>query len=175
MSVLNCPTCASDQTQRLSAIVESGTSYTRGTSTGGFSGVGRGGAFGGVSSASINATTKSALASRLSAPSRKSAKRLMVFGVVLILLAFPSFHGFFLLGLIMLAGGGALIATGVKNQTWNNTVLPGKLAIWRDSFYCHRCQGVYSPAGLAAMGGPVLQGGGAVQPLPGTGVQQQLR
>ena len=180
MSVLNCPACSSDQTQRLSAIVDGGTSHTRGSTVGGFSGVGigAGGAagFGGMSHSVTNSVTKSTLATKLSAPARRPEKRLYAIGAVLVLLSFSLFHLFFLLGLLFMAGGGLLIYKGTKNGAYNRTELPGQKARWSSSFYCHRCQNVYLPVGFAqATSGPVIEANGAQSNLPGEGVSNRLQ
>ena len=162
MSILNCPSCSSDQTQRLSAIVDSGTSHTRGTSVGSFSGVGvgAGGAagFGGMSHSVTNSVTKSSLATKLAAPARRPEKRLYAIGAALILFSFSFFHLLFLLGLLMLGGGALLIYKGTLNGAYNRNELPHLHSRWSSSFYCHRCQNVYLPAGFAEAGsGPVIE------------------
>ncbi len=162
MSTLNCPACASEQTQRLSAIVDSGTSHTRGTSVGSFGGIAGGGVggFGGINRSVHNSTTKSALANKLAAPVRKPAKRLYAIGAVLIVVSFYLFSASFLLCLLVMAGGGFLIFTGYKNSLWNSGELPLLFSRWSSSFYCNRCQTVYIPAGFAnATTGPVIEAG----------------
>ena len=161
MSTLNCPACSSEQTQRLSAIVDSGTSHTRGTSVGGFGGV-AGGArgFGGMNHAVHNSTTKSALANKLAAPARKPAAQLYLVGAVLVLVSFYLFSVSALLFLLVMAGGGLLIFTGYKNSLWNKSEFPLLISRWSSSFYCNRCQTVYIPAGFAqANSGPVIEAG----------------
>lgn len=179
MSVLNCPSCSSDQTQRLSAIVDSGTSHTRGTSVGGFSGVGvgAGGAagFGGMSHSVTNSVTKSNLATKLSAPVRKPEKRLYAIGAVLILISFSGFHAV-LLTLLLLVSGAFLIYKGTRNGAYNRGELPLLHSRWSNSFYCHRCQNVYLPAGFAqATSGQVIDAGVGQGSLPGEGFPNRLQ
>ena len=159
MNTLNCPSCSSEQTQRLSAIVDSGTSHTRGTSVGGFGGLagGGGGGFGGINRSVHNSTTRSSLATKLAAPVRKPAKRLYVFGAFVIYLGLGAFHFAFLLCLLLLAGGGFLIYRGYQNSMWNCDQLPVLFARWSASFYCNRCQNIYIPVGFAhGTSGPVI-------------------
>ena len=180
MDTLNCPACTSEQTQRLSAIVDGGTSHTRGTSVGGFSGVGAGfgggvGGFGGMSRSVHNSTTKSALANKLAAPVRRPEKRLYVFGALLILISFSVFSTSVLIALLMIAGGGFLIYRGTQNGAFNRKELPQLYASWSNTFYCHRCQHVYLPAGFAyARGGPVIDAGGAPGSIPGGNASSRL-
>ena len=178
MNPLNCPACASEQTQRLSAIVDSGTSYTRGTSVGGFGGIagGRVGGFGGLNTAVHNSTTRSSLAARLAAPIRRSTKRFYVLGGLAIYFSFAAFHASFLLFLLLLIGGGFLIFTGYKNSTFNKMELPLLFSRWSASFYCNRCQNVYIPAGFAhATSGPVIDAGRTQSSFPNADTGNRLR
>lgn len=180
MSILNCPSCSSDQTQRLSAIVDSGTSHTRGTSVGSFSGVGvgAGGAagFGGMSHSVTNSVTKSTLATKLSAPARRPEKRLYLAGALMILFSFSFFHTLFLLGLVLLAGGALLIYKGTQNGVYNRTELPHLHSRWSSSFYCHRCQNVYLPAGFVDGGSsPVIDAGSAQGSFSSESVPDRLQ
>lgn len=180
MSILNCPSCSSDQTQRLSAIVDSGTSHTRGTTVGGFSGVGvgAGGAagFGGMSHSVSNSVTKSTLATKLSAPVRRPEKRLYAIGAILILFSFSMFSLSILFALLLLAGGALLIYKGTQNGAYNRNELLHLHSRWSSSFYCHRCQNVYLPVGFADAGSrPVIDASPASGNLPNESVTNRLR
>ncbi len=181
MSGFNCPSCSSEQTQRLSAIVDSGTSHTRGRTVTGFSGVGGGaggfGGFGGVSSGVTNAVTKSSLARKLSAPVRKPEVQLYMLGIATFLLGFITFRVSFLLALLMLCGGGALAYRGYLNGVWNRGQFPRLLRTWQETFYCHRCENVYTPAGMAygSPSGPTIDGGNQGAPISAGSDRNQLR
>jgi hypothetical protein len=142
MFELNCPNCKSDNTQKLSAIVASGTSQSQSVSVGSMGGTVGGAAAFGVTNSSTTTHTQSALAKKLAAPTRKRTILLLVGFGFLMLLAWGMFGKF--LGLLVAAGVGFLGWTLFqKNTAYNTNVYPGLLDDWNQSFYCHRCETVF--------------------------------
>src|SRR5258708_2332012 len=138
MPTLNCPKCNSENTQKLSGIVDSGTSHSQSVSVGSFGGtVGNAPAFGATSS-TTNTTTQSTLAKKLAAPRKKATILLLVGFGFLALFVWALFGKF--LGLVPAAALGYFAYLKyLKNCAYNATVLPGLLVTWNRSFYCHRC------------------------------------
>jgi hypothetical protein len=142
MSNLNCPKCNSENTQRLSAIVDSGTSQSRSVSVGSFGGSFGGTAGFGTTSSSTNTTTQSTLAKKLAAPRKRATVLLLIGFGFLMLIAWGMFGKF--LGLLAAAGIGYFAFIKYrKNCAFNADELPGLLDGWNRSFYCHRCENVF--------------------------------
>ena len=144
MADLTCPKCKSENTQKLSAIVDSGTSRSTSHSVGAVGGTVGGSAAFGTTSSTTNTLTQSNLAKRLSAPAKKKTILVLVGFAFLMLLAWGMFGKF--LGTLA-AGGlgywGFIIYT--KNVAYNTVVWPGLFEQWNQSFYCHRCETVFKP------------------------------
>src|SRR5471032_2533335 len=104
MSDLNCPKCKSENTQKLSAIVDSGTSHSQSVSVGSYGGTVGGAAQFGTTSSQTNTTTQSALAKKLAAPKKKATILLLVGCGFLALIVWGMFGKF--LGLLLAAGVG---------------------------------------------------------------------
>lgn len=142
MTELSCPNCKSDNTQKLSAIVASGTSQSQSVSVGSMGGTVGGAAAFGTTSSTTTTHTQSALAKKLAAPSRKRTILVLVGFGFLMLLAWGIFGK--ILGTL---GAAALGFVGwmlfQKNTAWNATVYPGLFEDWNQSFYCHRCETVF--------------------------------
>ncbi len=142
MSNLNCPKCSSENTQRLSAIVDSGTNHSQAVSVGSFGGSFGGSAGFGTTSSTTNTTTQSALAKKMAAPKKKATVLLLIGFGFLMLFAWGMFGKF--LGLLVAAGIGYFAFIKYKNNcAFNADVLPGLLDGWNRSFYCHRCENVF--------------------------------
>ena len=141
----NCPKCSSDNTQKISSIVEAGTTKTTGTTQSvGVASV-RGGLGVGTSVGTINATSKTALATKLASPVKQNSfvfYVLMVSIPFLIVVIFPWYLGYPLAGFI----GWMLFQKADKAKTYNREVFPGLLSNWQSSFYCHRCDNSFIPA-----------------------------
>jgi hypothetical protein len=143
MSELTCPKCQSENTQKLSAIVASGTSQSQSVSVGSYGGTVGGAAQFGTTSSTTNTTTQSVLAKKLSAPAKKKTILVLVGFGFLALIALGMFSSK-LLGIPVAAGvgyWGFMIYT--KNVAYNATVWPGLFEEWSQSFYCHRCENIF--------------------------------
>ena len=71
MSDLTCPKCKSANTQKLSAIVDNGTSHSQSVSVGSYGGTVGGSAQFGTTSSSTNTTTQSVLAKNSQSPGKR--------------------------------------------------------------------------------------------------------
>lgn len=159
---LTCPKCRSENTQKITAIVDSGTTHSRGTTTS----VGVGSVGGrlavGSSTGTTNTTHKTALAQKFPTPSKRSEGYVvkLVLGTVVIgsvayaiLTSVTNTHGgFFDLVLGALAYGvtGKLLLGFLKrkadaNKVYNETVYPQEQRAWEHGFFCHRCENVFVP------------------------------
>lgn len=142
MSNLACPKCNSETTQKLSAIVDSGTSHSQSVSVGSYGGTVGGSAQFGTTNSTTNTTTRTALAQKLAAPKKKATILLLVGLGFLALITWGLFGKF--LGLIPAAGIGYFAWLKYqKNCAYNAEVLPGLLDTWNRSYYCHRCENIF--------------------------------
>jgi hypothetical protein len=142
MSELTCPKCQSENTQKLSAIVASGTSQSQSVSVGSYGGTVGGAAQFGTTSSTTNTTTQSVLAKKLAAPSKKKTILVLVGFGFLILLSWGMFGK--KLGTLVAAGLGYWGFTiYTKNVAYNATIWPGLFDEWSQSFYCHRCENIF--------------------------------
>ena len=142
MSNLACPKCNSENTQKLSAIVDGGTSHSQSVSVGSYGGTVGGAAQFGTTSSTTNTTTQSVLAKKLAAPAKKKTILVLVGFALLMLLAWGMFGK--ILGTLGAAGlgyWGFMIYT--KNVAYNATVWPGLFAEWNQSYFCHRCENIF--------------------------------
>lgn len=139
---LTCPKCKSENTQKLSAIVDSGTSHSQSHSVGSAGGTVGGRAAFGVTSSTTNTKTQSVLAKKLAAPTKKSTIMLLIGFGFLALIVWGIFGKF--LGLLLAGGVGYLGWTLFqKHSAYNANVYPGLYESWNQSFYCHRCECVF--------------------------------
>ena len=152
---LNCPKCQSENTQKITAIVDGGTTHSRGTTHS----VGMGSVGGkmamGSSVGTTNTTHKTALAQKLNKPSKKSEA--VIVPTVLVGGALGAIAGsivgsmtFSLLGIA--AFGGVVYffhqkfsKTAAINRAYNLEEFPAALNTWENGFYCHRCEHVFTP------------------------------
>ena len=157
MAELNCPKCSSDNTQKLSAIVDGGTSHSRSQSVGSVGGSFGGRAGFGMTSSTTNTQTQTTLAKKLSAPRKKATVLLLIgffFLICFVWAILPKFVG--LLGALAL--GYYAFTRFKKNSAYNTDVWPGLFKTWEESFYCHRCENVFVPNWFPAKVEAPLQG-----------------
>jgi hypothetical protein len=126
MSEFTCPKCKSENTQRLSAIVASGTSHAQSQSVGSMGGTVGGSAAFGVTSSTTTTLTQSALAKKLAAPTKKATILLLCGFAFLMLLAWGMF-GKIVGTLGAVALGYFAFMLYQKNSAFNANVLPGLL------------------------------------------------
>lgn len=142
MSELTCPKCKSENTQKLSAIVASGTSRSQSQSIGSMGGTVGGSMAFGMTSSTTTTQTQSELAKKLAAPAKKRTILVLVGFGFLVLLSWGMFGKILgTLGAVALGYFGWMLYQ--KNTAYNANVLPGLLDEWNQSFYCHRCETVF--------------------------------
>ena len=140
---LVCPKCASVEARSLSLIYREGLSHTQTNTTG----VGFGGAAGGVGAGTVSAVShgrsQTALSKEASPPTRKN-----VIGWLLLTI----FFGFFFLGSIKSFGLMTIIFAGIaalgfwmakNNREYNASQFPELYNRWQQSFMCNRCGAVF--------------------------------
>ena len=145
---LTCPSCRSENTQRLSVVYETGINNIHARTGGVGVGVGRGGLSVGVGTASTAGTTQTAMSQRAAPPERKPYLKplLKIFGAYFLVTLFISGVGSLALGaaatLAWLGGSVAWIYFAAKYnaKTWVTAN-----AIWQSSFLCHRCSHMFVP------------------------------
>lgn len=158
---LSCPTCKSDQTQKITAIVDAGTTRSVGkTSTIGVASAGRGIGVGGAVSTTRNTSTTD-LAKKLATPKKRFSSvwlgfiPLMLFGGwIPYNIAASFFHNVTLsniAGFIALAGTGyvafkVINKKAIEGKQYNTSVYPKELQTWQDGFFCHRCEHTFIPS-----------------------------
>lgn len=134
---LSCPQCKSDQTQKLSLLVEGGTSKTS-TTTFGVAGAGGHIGVGGASSSGVSV---SKLAEKYAAPAKHPVIRISVAILFLAWLA-----SFFAGAIAMTIGYILIVVVAVLGWRYNWTKFAGEYAEWDSKFICLRCSNVFVPA-----------------------------
>jgi len=143
---LNCPSCSSGETQKLSLVYEQGLSNINTKSATG--GIGLSG--GGLGLASVSTTTTGVtqtVASQRSAPPSKKRyfKPLLTILIVWVLVTLFVMPGNFLGKVFELLWMGASAAWVVYAFKYNSTVWPGLQATWDRTFVCNRCSNIFEP------------------------------
>jgi len=148
---LNCPKCNSENTQKITAIIDSGTTHSHGTSTSQ------------AGTVSSSATHRSVLVRKLSAPSKYSRAYIIVKFLFKNFLSFPA--AAFLADVFGKAGTDQykiLIMLSILGPTiclfflqlkkeliiakqHNENVYPQQIHTWKNGFFCHRCENVFVP------------------------------
>ncbi len=139
---LNCPSCKSENTQRLAVIHESGISQVN-SKTGGIGiGIGRGGLAVGVGKASTAGTSQTAMSQRVAPPQKKPYVKplLWIFLAYIVTALGVSSAGSNLLSSIVaiawLGASGAWIYHAVQ---FNFKIWPALTSKWENTFMCQRC------------------------------------
>ena len=130
---LSCPLCKSDHTQKLSLLVEGGTSKTS-TTTFGVGGVGGNLAAGGALSSGVSI---SKLAEKYKAPEKTPVIRLS-----LAILFFAWLISLFAGATAMTIGYLLVVVVAVSGWRYNWTKFGGQFAKWDAKFICLRCSNV---------------------------------
>jgi len=141
---LNCPSCASDNTQRLSVIYEHGMSDVNTSSNTAGLGIGRGGLGVGLAKTKTKGTSQTAMSQKASPPPKKPFLKPLglIFVAYLVLIIFAGNSKIFggLVGLLWLGGSTAWIAFAIK---YNTKEWPQLKSTWDDSFLCNRCNQMF--------------------------------
>lgn len=165
---LKCPHCGSDHTQKITSIVDAGTTQHSGTTSGYTTGTGmvdgKIAFMSGTTTSKTRGTSKTALAMSLEQPKEKPVLgmawewfRYSFAGFMLFVIAGATvldwiFPGFGNKSWPMLVAFLAVIAFGVKcffdavsNKTWNSEEYPSLIHRWTNGYFCHRCENIYVP------------------------------
>lgn len=147
-----CPDCGSGSTQSVSVAWARGTRISDFGGVG-FSGGGRVGLFGGVSS------SQSLFAQRLAPPSRKRSDWMILAAVISFFLALFLFGGAIagqgdsgsrvwcgLLGAALGGAGWAAASTARTWRRWNREIYPRLRAQWGQAWVCDKCGTLFKPA-----------------------------
>ena len=140
---MKCPTCESDNTQRLEVAYQFGTQdiSTRSNSIG--IGLARGGLGIGSATTSTSGQSQSIMAQKAAPPTKKSYKWpliLLAFGLIGL-----NMDGGIFVGLLFAAVGGYFLYTGF---TYNKDVWPDLYTSWTKGWICHKCGNIYSQASV---------------------------
>ncbi len=156
---MNCPSCASEQTQKFSAIYEAGTSTVESTSSGGGVAFTQGGLTPVLTASSSTGTQQTQLAARAAPPGRKPVGGSIIAAILLspILAVIAGFAvgvisgmagaetatastaaevAFWVVLAVMSIG---FIAMAVGEYKFNRDELPLFLDFWSKKWLCHRC------------------------------------
>ena len=138
---MNCPSCASDNTQRFEVVYESGTHFNQSRS--GMSGLGVGvggrglGVGVGMGSSSTKGVSRSLQAERTAPPEKTNIGKVVIGAIAGAALFLIFRDGLFAdIGVAMALGYGVYGAAALYN---NSKVYPDRLATWQRSWMCHRC------------------------------------
>lgn len=166
----HCPSCGSDQIQRVAVIWSAGTSSVQTQSSGIAVGVGGEGLVPVVGKSSTSGTQQTRLAQQVAPPARTPTLKIVFFtpivGValglvlwfvaVLVLIGLGTkandVPGYVLEGTFLLVQALG-IALAVQNYRRNRDEWPGEYAAWERRWFCHRCGTSFEagePASLAA-------------------------
>lgn len=134
-----CPSCQSDNIQRLSVIYESGLANIKTTSTG--AGMGYGGGRGGMVGGTQETTGKSqTVASKRAAPPEKQtylaplAFLFVLFFILGLMVDSALIHTLLNVGFLLAAGWWIYYAFQYNKKTW-----PPLKQAWDSTFLCNRC------------------------------------
>lgn len=142
-----CPSCGSDNAQRLQIIHEGGLKFQNSTA---LSGGAAGGAFGeaGALISTTRGTQQSVLSMRAAPPAQKRpgcfAWTVLVISIVMLFTGQPTA---LVIGLI---AGGLTVAYMVSQTRYNSKEWPPLYERWRQTFMCMRCGKPYIPSANAA-------------------------
>lgn len=146
---LNCPSCKNENTQKLSAVYESGLSNTQSKTRGAGLGLGRGGLSVGVGTASTSGISQTAASQRAAPPQKKTFLKplLKIFGLAVVA-AFVSsaMHMTGLEIVVQLAWIAGSVAWIYYALRYNATTWVALNEEWHSAFMCQRCNHVFLPA-----------------------------
>ena len=139
---LNCPSCKSENTQRLAVIHESGISQVN-SKTGGIGiGIGRGGLAVGVGKASTAGTSQTAMSQRVAPPQKKPYFKPLFWiflAFVVTSLGVSPVQSDLLSSLVAIGWLTASSAWIYHAAQFNFKTWPNMIAKWENTFMCQRC------------------------------------
>lgn len=162
---LTCPTCGSQNTQKVSAIVSEGTHYSYSTNSATLVGTVGGRAGIATTTSSTTSVSTTELAERLAPPKLRRYHNPINLTVLAGFVAFGAFwiaaqfthtlrlkypEELWVLGPATLLGfvfGFYFFdKSGDESRKWNVEVYPKLYAKWNRKFYCHRCESIFLAA-----------------------------
>lgn len=139
-----CPSCKSDNIQRLAVIYEGGLSDIDTKTRGSAIGFGRGGIGVGVGSSKTKGTSQTAASQRAAPPAKKRYVKplLMILGASMLLAMFAGdsklMQDVASLGWLAASAGWVVYAFQYNAKTW-----PPLKAAWEKSYLCNRCNEMF--------------------------------
>lgn len=142
-----CPSCKSDNIQRLSVVFEGGLSDINTKSVGPALGVGRGSMGVGVGASRTTGTSQTAASQRAAPPAKKRYLKplLAIFGVYFLSSIFIAIQSnsnilasLLSIGWLAATAGWSYFAFQYNSKTW-----PSLKASWDNSYLCNRCNGMF--------------------------------
>lgn len=143
---MNCPTCQSENTQRLQIIYESGTQNISLSSSSFGQTYGPGGAPSTVTTTTTG-TSVSQLASKCSPPLKSNSFSAVTLGIVstFVWMFSNSFSNPWAMKVLALGGFGVAVFLYQRARAYNSTQWPPLYEIWKRSWHCNRCGAIYTP------------------------------
>lgn len=138
---MQCPTCNSDNVQKLKLIYESGTHNTVGRSHTTGSVYGSGGGYGTMSASTTTRSKTQSIAAKNVAPPSKKSYTTTILLILAGLIIIKFLEGGSVIGLILLGVGAWL---GYTAYTHNKDKWPGAYNTWSKSWQCNKCGHVYT-------------------------------
>lgn len=138
---LGCPKCGSENTQKLSLVVEAGTF----TSSSFSFGVGGAGKSMGVLGASTSGSSTSKIAKKFAAPEKAPAIR----GFIAIMI-FAAVAAVFIGKVAIIVGFWIGVVLAILALAYNLSMFPGEFAEWDAKYICLRCAEVFTPSTIRA-------------------------
>lgn len=143
---MQCPSCQSDNVQRLKLIYESGTHNIQTTSRTGITGYSfRGGLGFGAATTQTSGTQQNIAARNAAPPAKKSYKTILIMALIaffMLYYASTQYHapGWNVLGILLLGVAGWM---GYRAYSYNSRIWPEEHRVWSISWQCHKCGDVY--------------------------------
>jgi len=140
---MNCPSCNSDNTQRLEVVFEQGTNHINTTSSTNVRP-----AFGAISTAKATTSTSGVSMSKSAqkaAPPPKKGYKVPAIGVIVgLVVVFATLQPFnvlwFIIGLVIACGAGYLLFSAFK---YNMKSWPDAYQVWQKSWMCNKCGSIF--------------------------------
>lgn len=138
---MHCPTCNSDNVQKLSILYESGTNdiQTSSTTVGAGLGLGHTGGFGSAQT-TTRGQSQSKLAQKAAPPAKKNYYPVLAILAGILLFMASSQFMFLFIAVLLIAGGGFLL---YKAQIYNNTTWRELYEKWQKMWHCNKCGTIF--------------------------------
>lgn len=135
----SCPSCGSENTQKISILYDSGTSKSAAA------GVAFGGGAMGIGA--LSGYTRSSLAASISPPQKRSSSTL-IFGIMVMTVfcaALLASSGWLCVLVVVIIGVAASILVWIGNNRDNKRYFEPEFSEWGKRFFCLRCGRIFLP------------------------------